>query len=115
MSDEDLDEALAELEEARKTAQREVKVLKHRRERIEQLERDTEALLDYYEGVTPEALDSLTPEERYRFYKLVRLQVIVRPNQGLEINYAGGEGSSVCENGTAWLSPPARTPPKGAR
>jgi site-specific DNA recombinase len=100
MSDEDLDEALAELEETRKTAQREIEFLKHRRERIEQLERDKEALLDYYEGVVPEALDSLVPEERHRFYKLVRLQVIVRPDQGLEISWAGGEGSSVCKNDT---------------
>jgi hypothetical protein len=33
MSDEDLDEALAELEEARKTARRELETLKHRWER----------------------------------------------------------------------------------
>ena len=45
MTDQDLDEALAELEEARKAAQGELETLKHRRERIEQLERDKEALL----------------------------------------------------------------------
>jgi site-specific DNA recombinase len=104
MTDEDLDEALAELEEARKAAQGELETLKHRRERIEQLERDKEALLDYYEGIAPEALDSLTPEERHSFYKLVRLQVSVRPGRGLEISWAGGEGFSVCENDTASAS-----------
>ena len=101
ISDEDLDEVLAELEEARKAAQRELEALKHRREWIEQLERDKEALLAYYEGMAPGALDSLTPEERHGFYKLVRLQVRVRPGFGLEISWAGGEGFSVCENGTA--------------
>jgi hypothetical protein len=101
MSDEDLDEALAEVEEARNAVQRELEALKHRWERIEQLKRDKEALIDYYQGVAPEALDSLTPEERHRLYKLLRLQVSVRPGRALEISWAGGEGSSVCENGTA--------------
>lgn len=104
ITDQDLDEALAELEEARKAAHGELETLKHRRERIEQLERDKEALLDYYEGMAPEALDSLTSEERHRFYKLVRLQVSVRPGRGLEISWAGGEGFSVCENDTASAS-----------
>jgi hypothetical protein len=49
----------------------------------------------------PGALGSLTLEERHRFYKLVRLQVRVHPGRGLEISWAGGEGFSVCENGTA--------------
>jgi hypothetical protein len=66
-----------ELEEARKSAQRELEGIKHHQERIEELERDKEALLDHYEGVAPGALDSLTSEERYRFYKLVQLQVCV--------------------------------------
>jgi site-specific DNA recombinase len=104
MSDEDLDEALVELEEARTSAQRELEALKHYRERIEELERDKEALLDYYEAVAPEALDSLTPEERYRFYKLVRLQVRIYPGHGVEISWAGGEGFSVCENETVSVS-----------
>ena len=49
----------------------------------------------------PGALGSLTLEERHRFYKLVRLQARVHPGRGLEISWAGGEGFSVCENGTA--------------
>jgi site-specific DNA recombinase len=100
MSDADLDEALMKLEEARKSAQRELDALKHHRERVEELERDKEALLDYYEGLVPEALDSLTPEERHRFYRLVRLQVSIHPGYGMEISWAGGEGRSVCGNET---------------
>jgi hypothetical protein len=100
MSDEDLDEALVGLQEARKAAQRGLEALKYRRERVGQLERDKEALRDYYEGIAPEALDSLAPEERHRFYKLVGLQVGVRPGGGMEISWAGGEGFGVCKNGT---------------
>jgi hypothetical protein len=104
MSDEELDKALAELEEARKSAQRELEALKHHRERTKELERDKEALLDYYQGVAPGALDSLTPEERYRFYKLVRLQVRIYPDHVVEISWADGEGFSVCENETVSVS-----------
>jgi hypothetical protein len=100
MSDDDLDEALVELEEARRSAQRELETLQHCRERIEELKRDKEALLDYYESAAPGALDSLTPEERHKFYKLVRLQVNLSPGRDLEISWADGEGFSVCENET---------------
>jgi hypothetical protein len=47
---------------------------------------------DYF-GIAPEALDSLTPEERHTFYTLVRLRVVTYPNCDLEISWAGGEGS----------------------
>ena len=46
---------------------------------------------DYF-AIAPDALDSLTPEERYDFYKLVRLRVVIYPNCDLEISWAGGEG-----------------------
>ncbi len=75
-----------ELQEAQKSGQRELDGIKRHRERIEELERDKEALLDYYEGLAPGALDSLTPEERHRFYTLVRLQVRIHPGPGVEIS-----------------------------
>ena len=95
-----------EFEEARKSAQRELDALKHHQERIEELKRDKEALLAYYllayyEVVAPGAL---TPEERYRLYKLVRLQVRIHLGHGVEISWAGGEGSNVCENETVSAS-----------
>lgn len=90
-----MDEALAELEETRKTAERELAAANDRQEHIEQLEQDKDALLGYYEGITPAALDALTPEERHTFYKLVRLQANVLPEGDLEISWAGGEGFSV--------------------
>jgi site-specific DNA recombinase len=99
-TDEELAEALAELEETRKTAQAELETLKLREDRIERAEEDKEALLDYYEGTAPGALNSLMPEDRYNFYKLVRLQVNVHPEGNLDISWAGGEGLSVCAKET---------------
>ncbi len=92
MTYDELGAALSNLEETRKSAERELQIIKNRLERVEQLERDKDALHEYYFGIAPQALDSLTPEERHDFYKMVRLQVIIYPNCDLEISWAGGEG-----------------------
>ena len=91
LSDEDLDGELAGLEEARETAQGALDSLHHRRDRAEQLERDKQEVLAYYEATSAEALDSLTPEQRHDFYKIVRLDVLIHPDCSLEIRWAGGE------------------------
>src|SRR5215213_8924635 len=88
----ELGTALSEVEETRKSIERELRSVKSRLERVEQLERDRDALREDYFGIAPDALDSLTPEERHHFYKLVRLRVIIYPNCDLEISWAGGEG-----------------------
>src|SRR5215211_5224634 len=92
MTFDELGTALSELEEARKSAERELRSVKSRLERVEQLKRDRDALREDYFGIATDALDSLTPEERHHFYKLVRLRVIIYPNCDLEISWAGGEG-----------------------
>ena len=61
MTFEELEEKLRELEETRKSAERELEALRSRKERIEVLERDKEALLESYAGMAPEALDGLLP------------------------------------------------------
>jgi site-specific DNA recombinase len=66
---------LAALEETRSTARRELAALKEHRERIEHLEQDANALLEHYSSMILEALDGLTPEERHRVYKMMRLKV----------------------------------------
>jgi site-specific DNA recombinase len=66
---------LAVLEETRSTARRELAALKEHRERIEHLEQDANALLEHYASMVPEALDGLTPEERHRVYRMMRLKV----------------------------------------
>jgi site-specific DNA recombinase len=97
MTDEELDEALAELEKTRTTAERELEALAGQRERLEQLEREKDALLENYAALAPEALESLEPEERHRIYKMLRLRVIVRLEGGVEVNGAFGAALSVCE------------------
>jgi len=71
---------LRELEGTRRTAERELAILKNRRESIERLEQDKDLLLDHYAGMAPVALNSLTPEERHQVYKILRLKVIARLN-----------------------------------
>ena len=83
ITDAELDEALAELEETRSTAEHELASLQNRQEAIEALERDKEALLEYYASIAPEALDSLTPEERHHLYRMLRLEVVVRLDANL--------------------------------
>jgi hypothetical protein len=39
------------------------------------LEQDANALLEHYASMILEALDGLTPEERHRVYKMMRLKV----------------------------------------
>jgi hypothetical protein len=79
---------LAALEETREVTRRELVALKERRERIEDLERDTETLLEHYARMVPEALDNLTPEERHRIYKMLRLNAIMYRDGLVEITGA---------------------------
>ena len=95
ITDAELDEALAELEETRTTAEHELANLQGRQEAIEALEQDKEALLEYYASMAPEALDSLTPEERHHLYRMLRLEVVVRLDANLEVSGVFGEGVSL--------------------
>ena len=92
MTFDELGAALSELEETCKSAERELQIVRNRVERVEQLERDKDALHEHYLSIAPDALDSLNPEERHDFYKLVRLRAVIHPNCDLEISWAGGEG-----------------------
>lgn len=62
MSDEELDEELNRLEYTRLTAERELGVIRGRKEALEDLERDRAALLESYAEMMPDALDNLLPE-----------------------------------------------------
>jgi hypothetical protein len=76
---------LRELEGTRRTAERELAILRDRGESIERLEHDKDLLLDHYAGMAPEALDSLTPEERHQVYKMLRLKVIAHLSGDVEL------------------------------
>ena len=77
---------LAELEATKMSAERELGTLTNRRESIERLERDKNALLESLIAMTPEALDRLAPEERHRIYRMMKLSATALLDSGIEIN-----------------------------
>ena len=84
MSEAELDVAIAELEETRQTAERELDAVGGRREEIEQLERDRDALHASWSAAVPDNLDRLTPEGRNALYHKLRLEM--RPKgDGFEV------------------------------
>jgi site-specific DNA recombinase len=84
MSEEELDEALADLEETRRTAERELEAIGGRREEIEELERNREAIKASWAAAVPGDLDRLTPEGRNTLYLQLRLEM--RPTEdGYEV------------------------------
>jgi hypothetical protein len=64
-------------------------VLRHHAERVEQMERDRDAVLDHYATLTPDALDSLTSDERHHLFKMLRLKIWLANSGDLEIEMAG--------------------------
>ena len=92
---------LAKLDETREMAERELRTLRDRQEYINELEKDRDALLDSLTEVAPDALDSLSPEERHRVYKMLRLKVIANHDGSLEATGAFSEEPSFCEDETA--------------
>jgi hypothetical protein len=68
------------------------------RDYLESLERDKEVLLNTYASLTPEALESLTPEERQRLYKMLRLRAVVNLDASIEV---GGKFVNNLEGCTA--------------
>jgi hypothetical protein len=98
MSDDDLGEALAELEETRPTTERELAAIRGRQAALEELERDRDALLESYAGMMPEALDSLAPEERSQIYGMLRLKVDVSAGGTMQARGVLSAGLPVCEN-----------------
>jgi site-specific DNA recombinase len=105
MTDEELDEALAELDETRKTAERELEALHGRQERMEQMERDRDVILDEYARMAPETLEVLTPEERRQVYSMLRLRAMVRMDGALEVSGTFGEGGPFCPTEARYSMP----------
>ncbi|MDQ3910374.1 MAG: recombinase family protein [Actinomycetota bacterium] len=89
MTDDELDEELAQLDNTRKVAEHELEALRWHKERVEAMERDREAVLKHYAALAPGALDRLSPEQRHRLYKMLRLKVLVAKSGDLEIELAG--------------------------
>jgi site-specific DNA recombinase len=83
ITDAELDEALAELDDLRETAERELRAIEGRKDALRQLERDRDALIKHYAKMAAEALDTLTPEERHHLYQLLRLRVAADADRNL--------------------------------
>jgi multidrug resistance efflux pump len=114
MSDEELEEALANLEDTRATAERELAAVRGRREALEALQQNRDALLESYAEMTPEALDALTSEERRQVYAMLRLRVDLAADGAMEargilsenvlVLHQDGcpaDGEGFCETGLA--------------
>jgi site-specific DNA recombinase len=85
----DLDELrarLGDLEESRRTADRELRALRGRQEQIRELERDRDALLKDYASLVPDALDELDATERHYVYRMLRVEALVAPDGSLEVS-----------------------------
>ena len=95
---EELRSKLAGLAETRNMAERELEAIRDRNKRLEELKRDRDAVLQSLVDLAPQALDLLTPEERNRFYKMLRLEVVVSPDGSLEVSGAFGDGTDVCKS-----------------
>ena len=82
---EELREKLSGLEDARAVARSELDALRSCQEHIEQLQNDSDTILKRYAGMVPEALDTLSSEERHRVYKMLRLRVLLNADGSTEI------------------------------
>jgi hypothetical protein len=75
MTLEELGSKLQEVDDTRRLAQAELEALMRRQEHIEELEKDREALLKSMAEIVPDALKNLTPQERNKIYRMLRLEV----------------------------------------
>jgi len=96
LNHDELRSRLADLEDECVMAKRELEALSKQWEKIVELERDRDGLLEFYAGMLPEALDALEPEERHQVYKMLRLRVAVGTEGGIEVKGTLGEGLGVC-------------------
>jgi site-specific DNA recombinase len=91
---------LAELEDVRKTTERELESLRRRRAHIAELEHDGR-IMEQYAGLIPAELESLAPEERHRVYRLLRLQVVPGQDGNIEMTGVIGAANSICQSQTS--------------
>ena len=93
----ELQARLGALEETRETAERELASLAGKRERLEAMERDRDLILENYAILAPEALSTLSPEERRRVYVILKLTVEALADGGLKMSGAFGEETPTWE------------------
>ena len=110
MSRDELKAKLARLEETRETAEKELKGLRTRQEKLEELQRDKDTVLEHFTTLAPEALDSLAPEERHQLYRMLRLKIVARLDGTFELTGDLMGAASVSNLETTYPSCSNRTP-----
>ena len=103
------------MEETRRAAETEIVHLRGRLERVEELERNRDTLLDDYANLIPEALQELGPEERRQIYAMLRLRIAVEIGGDMEITGVLGAGEILCESGLTPTSTTSSRPGAWAR
>jgi hypothetical protein len=76
MTLEELGSKLQEIDDARRLAHTELEALTRRQEHIEQLERNRGSLLKLMAEIVPDALEDLTPQQRNKIHRMLRVEVI---------------------------------------
>jgi len=99
----ELRERLAGIEDARVDTERALEAIQRRTEHLDRLEQNRNVLLEEYAGAMPEALGTLSPEERHRVYRILRLRVNMAPSGDLEMS---GDVMPVPLSRIATPSPP---------
>jgi hypothetical protein len=87
MTLQELGAKLAELEQGREEAERELLALRSHQQRVEELEKERYALLQSMAEAVPAALEDLEGEEKNRLYQMLRLEV-VPSEEGYEVSGA---------------------------
>lgn len=99
----ELRERLAELEEEQEIAEREIRALRDKSERIQEMGRNKDALLERLIEITPRQLDEIGPEERHRIYRMIGLQVTSAKDGALRatgdlagVDFCNVDSTSTC-------------------
>jgi hypothetical protein len=93
----ELGSKLEELEDTRQMAEAEIAALAAQEERVEELERDRDALLEIYAGAIPEALDRLEGEERNTVYRMLRLEITPQEDGTLSVRGILSDSLQICD------------------
>ena len=81
----ELREKLFELDEQKKLAEREIDALQEKEQRLDQMRRDKDDLLNDLVAMTPRLIDELPSEEKLRVYEMLGLRVTSEEDGTLEI------------------------------
>ena len=81
----ELRERLSALDEEKKAAEREIKSLRNKEERLDEMRRNKDALLTNLVEMTPCLIEELSPEEKHRIYGMLGLRVTSTENGSLEV------------------------------